>query len=186
MTVKKMCINHDKLVRDWASNNSNEKSQPDQSETEYDDDMQSDADDSDGEVIPEASDDNAISTNMTVSIIGDNLDKNINPRDMRINNQVQSLHLFHSVATVSRVRTLHLDDKDPVGDLNKLSVAELLPSASDCTAIHDNFVILVARVLVENFKCFSHLRKCVPDHIQHEYSNVMKESTISVSGYKVP
>ena len=95
---------------------------------------------------------------------------------MRIEHQVKSLHLFHSVAVVSRVKTLHLDDKTPIGDLSKVPVSAFLPSITDCAALRDNFVILVARILVDNLASFSFLRKCVRIHIQHEYTSFMKVS----------
>lgn len=65
-------------------------------------------DDSEGEIVPKASNDCCIGTDRTVSFIGDNFDRSINPRDMRINHQVQSLHLFHLCAAVNRVGTSHL------------------------------------------------------------------------------
>ena len=69
--------------------------------------------DSDIELIPGAAagEECGLPTDHTLIIIGDNCDKNIKPRDMRSNNQVKSLHLFHSIATTSRVETLHLDDE---------------------------------------------------------------------------
>ena len=88
---------------------------------------------------------------------------------------------YGSVAVVSRVKTLHLDDKTPIGDLSKVPVSAFLPSITDCAALRDNFVILVARILVDNLASFSFLRKCVPIHIQHEYTSFMKEKTVSVS-----
>ena len=120
-------------------------------------------------------------TDHTVAIIGDNWDTNIKPRDMRSNNQVKSLHLFHTVATVSRVKTLHLDDEQSIGSVRSLPISDFLPSIDDYTAIRDNYVVLVARVITENFKHFSFLRDCVPKHIHHEYIAQMAQKTTMVS-----
>ena len=72
-----------------------------------------DEDSSETELIPKAGKEIALRTDRTVSLIGDNFDTNIIPRDMRIDHQKTSLHLFHSCATVGRVETLHLDDLNP-------------------------------------------------------------------------
>ena len=55
-------------------------------------------------------------------IVGDNIDKRVNPRTMRIDNQVRSLHYFHAFAALSRVDTLHLDDTRPLGEIKDLPV----------------------------------------------------------------
>ncbi len=36
-------------------------------------------------------------------IVGDNFDKNIRPREMRVDNQMKSLHYFNSYAGLDRV-----------------------------------------------------------------------------------
>ena len=36
----------------------------------------------------------------TYIIVGDNVDKTVSPRDMRVDNQVQSLHYFQSYAAL--------------------------------------------------------------------------------------
>ena len=41
--------------------------------------------------------------------------------------------------------------------------------------IRDNYAVLAARVIATHLTCSSTLRTCVPEHIQYEYSAVMKE-----------
>lgn len=133
-----MGINHDKLVLDWKQHLSGSTSAANTcanvtEESEGDDgDSQEKEDHSDNEfeVVPEAGQECELPTDRTVSLIGDNLDKGIKPRDMRISNQVQSLHLFHSCATVNRVKTLHLDDETSAGDLANVPISAFLPSCS--------------------------------------------------------
>ena len=136
---------------------------------------------SNDDCVPGTDKECGLPTDHTVAIIGDNWDTNIKPRDMRSNNQVKSLHLFHTVATVSRVKTLHLDDEQSIGSVRSLPISDFLPSIDDCTAIRDNYVILVARVITKNFKHFSFLRDCVPKHIHHEYIAQMAQKTTMVS-----
>lgn len=109
-----MGINHDKLVLDWSKNVSCSSSeQPDDKDegcascdnnTDEDDD---DHQELDIELIPGAGEECGLPTDQVVIIVGDNWDRNIKPRDMRMNKQVKSLHFFHVIAIVSRVKTLH-------------------------------------------------------------------------------
>ena len=55
-----------------------------------------DEDSSENELIPKAGKEIALRTDRTVSLIGDNFDTNIIPRDVRIDHQKTSLYLFHS------------------------------------------------------------------------------------------
>ena len=201
IAVKRMGINHDKLVLDWTKSISGSASElqavmeknscdnmagenADESTGVNDDDNASentDGNESDIEVIPHAGDDCNLSTDRAIIIIGDNWDKNVKPRDMRENNQVKSLHHFHSVATVSRIETLHMDDKKPLGNVKDIPISDFLPSSEDCNTLCDNYVILIARVITENFKYFSYFRDCVPKHILHEYSSQMAQKTTAVS-----
>ena len=77
--------------------------------------------------------------------------------------------------------TLILNDTTPIQELSKVPVSAFLPSVADCVAICEKFVVLASRVIVDNFPHFAPLRNCVPDHIPHEYSALIKEKTISVS-----
>ena len=114
-------------------------------------------------------------------IVGDNIDKRITPRNMRIDHQVQSLHYFHSFAARNRIPTSHLDDNQQLKDINELSLSDFLPTVADCTAIRSNFVVLVARTLVRHLDYFSRFKKSVPTHIEHQYSRHMKEKSVVVS-----
>ena len=48
-------------------------------------------------------------------IVGDNIDKRVNPREMRVDRQVQSLHYFHTYAVKNRCDSTHSDDLKPMG-----------------------------------------------------------------------
>ena len=197
--VKRMGVNHDKLVLDWtksvSSYTSNEETDTEtgcascditdgNDDDDIDDDIDvDDIDVDDIDVIPEAGEEECdIPTDRSLFIIGDNWDKNIKPRaDMRMNNQVKSLHLFHSIAAVSRIETLHLDDIQSIGSVKDIPVSDFLPSVEDCKAICENYVTLAARVITENFNYFKPFHNCVPTHIHHEYSAEMAEKTTMVS-----
>lgn len=57
----------------------------------------------------------------------------------------------------------------------KNSFVRIFASSEDCKDICENYIVLVARVLTENFKHFSGLRDCVPKHNPHIYSHEMKQ-----------
>ena len=63
----------------------------------------------------------------TYTIVGDNVDKNIKPRDMRIDKQVTSMHAFHMYATKDRVDASTLPDDKPVQDLEPFPFQPLCP-----------------------------------------------------------
>lgn len=151
-----------------------------ESDTDSAVDSESDVDDVD--VVPTASKECvALPTDRAIIIIGDNWDKNVKPRDMHEHNQVKSLHYFHSIATVSRIETLHLNDSQSLGNVRDIPVSDFLPTCEDCKVICDNYVVLVARVITENFEHFSSLRDCVPKHIPHEHAAEMTQKTTVVS-----
>ncbi len=86
----------------------------------------------------------------TFVIVGDNLDKTINPRYMTATHQRQSVHYFHSYAVRDRIESISTLAADkPVGDISRLSPSSYLPDAADC------YAILLAPVLITTFKrCF--------------------------------
>ena len=180
-----MGINHDKLVLDWKKNVHCPSSKPaddeDRGSTSEDKRIDEENEDGDVDLIPCAGMERDLPADQSVIIIGDNWDKNIRPRDMRSKNQVKSLHLFHVIAVVSHIKTLHLNDTQSTGNVRDIPIADFLPSIKDCTAICDNYVVIIARVITENIKHFSSLHDCVPMHIHHEYSAKMSLKTAVVS-----
>ena len=64
-------------------------------------------------------------------IVGDNLDKTINPRFMTVAHQRQSVHYFHSYAVLDRIESISALTADkPVGDFSHLSALSYLPNAA--------------------------------------------------------
>ena len=116
-------------------------------------------------------------------IVGDNLDKNVSPRDMRVDHQVQSIHYFHSYAVHDRADFSKLSGEDPQGKLQNDPFTKFLPSPDDCSQLRENYINLIARVIVEKLPHFNKLSDCLPVHISHEFSRVMKEKSVVVSAW---
>ena len=100
-------------------------------------------------------------------IVGDNIDKNVSPRDMRVDNQTKSFHYFHSYAVHDRVNLRAYDNKLPDIDVESLPLTVFLPSMNDCKKLRDNYVILASRVLVKHLSFLAPLKGCIPQHIDH-------------------
>ena len=118
-------------------------------------------------------------------IVGDNLDKNVSPRDMRVDHQVKSIHYFHSYAVHDRADFSKFSGEDPQGKLQNDAFTKFLPSPDDCSQLRENYINLIARVIVEKLPHFNKLSDCVPDHICHEFSTAMKEKSVVVSAWLV-
>lgn len=115
-------------------------------------------------------------------LVGDNVDKNVSPRDMRVDNQVKSLHYFHSYAVRDRIGLDHLScDGDHVGDIRTLPASAVLPTVGDCVGVRKNYIILAARVIVNNLPHFTFLQPCVVQHIPHQFSKEMAVKSDIVS-----
>ena len=94
---------------------------------------------------------------------------------------MRSLHYFHAFGALGRVETLHLDDTKPIGDIKALPLSTFLPSAEDCSALRDNYVILISRILVKHLAFLHPFSKCVPKQIEHIYSEAMAKKSSVVS-----
>lgn len=120
---------------------------------------------------------------ISYSVVGDNLDRSIDPRFMTANLQRKSFHFFHSYALLDRVNCSHLAWDKPLGDVGQLPPTAFLSSAEECAKLRSNYAILVARVMVEKMEFFKkHFKNVVPSHILHQYSDLMKMRSSVVSG----
>ena len=75
-------------------------------------------------------------------IVGDNIDKNVQTREMRHDHQTRSLHYFHSYAVADRVDLSAFSNDVSTPDISVIQLDTLLPSSSDETTIRGNFAIL--------------------------------------------
>ena len=87
-------------------------------------------------------------------IVGDNLDKTVKPRYMRINKQARSLNYFNSFAVKDRIDLSSLSSLKPVID-DDVNVQDLLPSSEIHSEVLKNVAVLVSRILVDNISVFN-------------------------------
>ena len=117
----------------------------------------------------------------TYKLVGDNLDKHVTPRDMRLDSQAQSLHYFNCYAVKDRLSTVDLEDQPSLPDFSSFSEAKILPTAADHKALLNNMVVLVSRVVKKNFSYFSKFGTGVPKHIKHKYYTELSKKSEVVS-----
>ena len=117
----------------------------------------------------------------TLKLVGDNLDKDIKPRDMREDNQTQSLHYFHVYGVRDRIDLTNYDDQQPIPDISSICIDKLLPSKEDELALCANFCILIAQVLKKHMPFFKEFGNGLERHIRHEYYEEMSSKSNVVS-----
>ena len=109
-------------------------------------------------------------------LVGDNIDKTVKPRHMRIDRQARSLHYFHSYAVKDRINSCDLSDVSsssqcpPIDEL----CSAILPSPTDQEVLRSHFAIHIARILVDNLPALKFVFDGVVEwHIDHQYSTEM-------------
>ena len=113
-------------------------------------------------------------------LVGDNVDKNVSPRDMRINNQVKSLHYFHMYAAQDRI-TFTPQSHSQAGDISSLPASAVLSTIGDCVDIRENYIVLAARTIVDSLPHFAFLKNCIAEHIPHQFSKETVKKSVIVS-----
>lgn len=118
----------------------------------------------------------------TFKIVGDNLDKYVKPRDMRVDAQASTLHYFNMYAVRDRLDTSQLPDNPSLPDASIVQVEQILPTEADYDVLYSNF-ILVCRVLKKHMPFFAEFCSGIEKHIQHIYSEEMSKKSEVVSVY---
>ena len=87
---------------------------------------------------------------------------------------------MHVYAALNRVITSGLCNDNPISAsmaLQSLPESTFLPSLLDWK---ENYAVLVGRVIVDILTPFKSFKNCVPAHILHDKSNMMKQKSTSV------
>eukprot|EP00731_Ephydatia_muelleri_P002391 Em0001g2391a len=106
-------------------------------------------------------------------LVGDNVDKNVKPRDMRLNSQTTSLHYFHTYVVKDRICFSHLST-DPIEIVqDSINFEMFYPTVGDNTQLVSNLETLVARMFVQRIPGLQSLSAEATPHIKHLYSKQM-------------
>ena len=117
----------------------------------------------------------------TFKLVGDNVDKNVKPSDVRVDSQTKSLHYFQTYAVRDRIDLTSYDDTPPVIDESKVDSTRLLPSESDHNELTKNFSFQVARVLKQYMPFFEKFGAGLEKHIRHKFYEEMGQKSEVVS-----
>lgn len=113
----------------------------------------------------------------TYSIVGDNLDKTIRPRYMRVGSGNRLFHYFHHIAIADRIDVSNLSITPPAPPRishKKCAMSLLL----DDQALKRNMITLVSRILVNHVEPYQFAFSDVVDwHIPQDYQAEMSKET---------
>lgn len=115
-------------------------------------------------------------------LVGDNIDKEVQPREMRNDSQTKSLHYFHSYAVRDRINLANVSDVAITPELSEVDLTKILPTPEDDEALIYTYSLLVFRVLKKHMSHFAKFGRDVERHVQHEFSFEMAQQSIAVSG----
>ena len=112
-------------------------------------------------------------------IIFDNIDGKLNKRHMTKDNQNYDYHWINHKVAMNRVSGNKFDPS-PRNVLDVPNI-KLLPTIQDQSRQRYNYIVLVARMLVEHLDSFKMFKDVCVYHIPHKYSRemAMKSETVS-------
>lgn len=111
---------------------------------------------------------------------GDNWDMKIRAHDMLSSHQNEDLHYFASNLIVERVPCKNLSTTSPRKDIRTLPNSAFFLSSDEECKLHEDFKVLVGRVLVSSIPSLAFLKSVIPEHIHHIYEEDMSKKSIIV------
>lgn len=115
-----------------------------------------------------------------IKIVGDNVDKTVKTRYMRVDQQGRSLHYFHAYAAQDRFDLTMPEEAPKIPDDPDLD--KLLPSDCDNSTMKKLFAIHVARIICKHMPFFSEdFGDVIPENLEHPMSYEMRQKSQVVS-----
>ena len=109
-----------------------------------------------------------VKSGQELMVVFDNFDFRILANIILRNHRNSDMHWIAQYVTFDRVPSSHLNDSQPiVPDIKDFDNVNYLMSKTELAQQQDDYVILVARVLLEFFPALEPLRDTVPPHIPH-------------------
>lgn len=93
----------------------------------------------------------------TYKLVGDNIDKHVHPRDMRMDCQSRSFHYFETYAVRDSLDLTDVGDMQviPYTCINDIQLDLILPSSNDKKHLLNNYAILFTQVLKKYIPWFA-------------------------------
>lgn len=109
----------------------------------------------------------------------DNIDGKLERKHMTKENQNVDFHWVNHKVIINRVSG---NDKDrSPKDVYNVPNIKFLPSVQDQKRQRQNYIVLVARILVDHLDCFAFLKDVCVRHIPHKYAKEMAKKSLCVS-----
>jgi len=120
-----------------------------------------------------------VNLNSGFAIIFDNIDGKLERRHMSKDNQNFDFHLVNHKIVKNRISGSKLDNSPR----NVLAISNItvLPSVQDQQRQRQNYIVLIARILVEHLDCFAIFKDVCIRHIPHKFGKEMAKKSESVS-----
>ena len=119
-------------------------------------------------------------------LVGDNIDKEVRPREMRQDYQTRSLHFFHTYAVKDQIDLRDTSDEQKDPNMDEINLQNVLPNEDNDKEIRANFQVLICRILVKYIPFFSKFKRAVERHIPHQFSEEVshKSEVVCCTNYK--
>ena len=119
-------------------------------------------------------------------LVGDNIDKNIQKRHLRLDRRNQSVHHFHAYTVENCIDVSEYSDKttkiSEVTDIEHAATS-VLPKCIDDLILKDNIAVLVSRILFKYLDFFNlSFDRVIEWHIMHKHYLEMSSKSTVVSG----
>lgn len=109
-----------------------------------------------------------VESGQDMRVVFDNFDFRVLANIILRNHRNSDMHWIAQYVTFDRVPSQHLDDSKPiVSSIKDFDNSNYLMSKAELEQQRNDFIILVARVLLEFFPALEPLRDVVPFHILH-------------------
>lgn len=106
-----------------------------------------------------------------IRVVFDNFDFQILANIILRNHHNSDMHWIAQYITFDRVPSNHLDDSKPiVANIADFENVSYLLSKAELEQQRKDYIILVARVLIEYFPVLQPLQDAIPSHIPHRYN----------------
>ena len=120
-------------------------------------------------------------------IIFDNIDLYVQRHEMTEENQNKDLHWVTVISTENRISGVKFNsaEKPAKCSLADMDNAVCLPDKSDHRKQHNDYIVLVSRLITSHIDCLKFLQEVVEKHITHEHSREASKPTETVSSPKL-
>ena len=92
----------------------------------------------------------------------------------------QSIHWIHHIAVKDRIKTYHLANDEPLGNLLNYDLNSLLPGEDQQMEMRREYIVLTSRILTSHLAVFKPFSNVVLRHIPHQYSAEMAQCSTDV------